>query len=83
MGNMLSTADIRRITGWSLPRIRSLCASQKLPAVDTSAGSVKPRWEVREEDLEEFLTPKSKRASAVRRATRTRPIDANVQKVFG
>lgn len=56
MANLLSTGDIARRLGWSIVKVRTLCESGRLPAVNTSTGD-RPRWHVRESDLEHFLTP--------------------------
>jgi len=55
---VLSTADIRRETGWTLNRIRSLIASGKLRAVNVSSGDERARYAIRREDWLEFIEPK-------------------------
>ena len=83
MGRILTPNDVAKMTGWSLPKIRTLCASGRLPAVNTSTTEARPRWSIREEDLAEFFTPASKREPATKAKTERRQrIDADVQKVF-
>ena len=54
---VLSTADIRRETGWTLNRVRALIASGKLPAVNVSSGNERPRYAIRREDWLAFIQP--------------------------
>lgn len=82
---LLTTGDVARRTGWTIGKVRALCESGKLPAVDTSTGK-RPRWSIREIDLEAFLTPGPRypdRNSRPRsRRSGPKPIDADVPKVF-
>jgi hypothetical protein len=62
MAKTISTVEVQSITGWSLVKIRSLINQGKLPAINTSTGN-RPIWEIRPEDLNEFLTPKNTNSS--------------------
>ncbi len=74
---MLKPKDIAAKQGWSLYRTLRLINQGKIPAVNTGTASV-PRWEVRPEDLEAFLTPvKKEQPEPVRRRRR---IDDDVEK---
>lgn len=53
---LLTTRDVSRRTGWSVAKVRQLIESGKLPAINTSTGN-RPRWSIRQSDLEAFLTP--------------------------
>ena len=77
----MSTLQVQQLTGWSLVKIRSLITQGKLPAVNTSTGT-RPIWQIRLEDLESFLTPKSLQTTQPKR-TSNRRIDHDVPKVFG
>jgi hypothetical protein len=54
---ILSTADIRRETGWTMNRIRALIASGKLPATNVSSGGHRPRYAICREDWLAFIHP--------------------------
>lgn len=77
----LSTGDAAAIMGCTIQKIRALCESGRLPAVNTSTAK-RPRWTIRRVDLEAFLTPASVRQVEKKAAPRRR-IDAGVPKVFG
>ena len=77
----MSTLQVQQLTGWSLVKIRALIAQGKLPAINTSTGN-RPIWQIRLEDLESFLTPKSMKVAKPTRSSNRR-IDADVPKVFG
>lgn len=57
----LSTRQVAKSTGWSMEKVRQLIRTEKLPAINTSTGE-RPRWSVRIEDLEKFLTPQEQGA---------------------
>ena len=77
---LLSTSEVSRRTGWAIPKVRKLIEAGKLPAINTSPTD-RPRWGIREEDLDAFLTPSNVPAPKAKPARRTR-IDASVPKVF-
>lgn len=52
----LKTRDVKARTGWSLQKIQQLIKTGKLPAINSSTGT-RAVYEIREEDLERFLTP--------------------------
>jgi hypothetical protein len=83
---VLSTADIRRETGWTLNRIRTLIASGKLPAVNVSSGNERPMYAIRREDWLAFIQPSEvpKPSAVVTPAVKTerKRINANVPKRF-
>ncbi|GAB5406596.1 MAG: hypothetical protein Aurels2KO_48270 [Aureliella sp.] len=81
MTKFLSTADVKRITGFSASKIRHLIAVGKLPAVNTSAGS-RPTYLIRESDLQEMLMPTNS-SSQPRTERAPKRIDSEVDKVFG
>ena len=83
-GKPLTTGDIRKLTGWSLIKIRSLIDSGKLPAVNTSTGD-RPFYHVPAEAWEKFINPNAgmpKNSTPSKKVKRKR-MDANVEKVFG
>jgi hypothetical protein len=74
---ILTTSDIRSITGWTMGRIQALCRSGKLPAKDISLGAKKARYIIRRCDWEQFITPQSR---ALQTVTQSRNrIDAKVK----
>lgn len=77
----LTTGDVAAELGWTIQKVRALCESGRLPAVNTSTAK-RPRWTIRRVDLDAFLTPASV-ARAEKKAAPRRRIDANVPKVFG
>jgi excisionase family DNA binding protein len=81
----LTTIEAAEIAELSPQKIRLLIESGRLPAVDTSIGSKRPRWSIRRVDLEAFLTPASVVKQQAKQATaaRRQRIDAHVPKVFG
>lgn len=56
MSKRLSPKDVIALTGWSEYKVLKLIKLKRLPAANTSTGKV-PRWEIRPQDLEAFLTP--------------------------
>lgn len=57
--SLLTVQQVSAETGFSSQKIIRLIAAGKLAAIDTSTGGGrKPRWSIRQEDLDEFLTPK-------------------------
>lgn len=79
--SLLSTRAVQEQTGFSLQKIQFLIRIGKLAAINTSAGK-RPTWFVRQEDLDEMLTPRNGKYPTNKPAKRQR-IDANVEKVFG
>ena len=78
----LTTGEVAKITGFSILKVRMLVEQGKLPATNTSCGT-RPRWTIRREDLEAFLSPTNVRSESPRpAATRRRRIDADVPKIF-
>lgn len=59
MRDVLTTTDVRQITGWCLPTIRRLIKQKKLPAKDISSGKRRAVYSIRRADLEAFLSPES------------------------
>ena len=81
----LTPGEAGQIAGIAPQKIRLLIESGRLPAVNTSIGSKRPRWSIRRCDLEAFLTPASVVKQQAKQATaaRRQRIDAHVPKVFG
>ena len=75
----LTTGDVAAELNMTSHKIRALCETGRLPAVNTST-ALRPRWTIRRVDLEAFMTPKSVAKSA--KAARRQRIDAGVKKVF-
>jgi excisionase family DNA binding protein len=79
---LLTTTEVQRRTGWSLPKIRALIESGKLPAINTSTGK-RPFWQILDDALDACL-----RGETPQQAKPTKPvagrkrIDANVPKIF-
>ena len=80
---LLTTQDVRRITGWSTLKVRNLIASNKLRAINISC-SDRPYWQIPVESLEALLSGDTQPTkSDVKQSTsRRQRIDANVPKVF-
>jgi hypothetical protein len=53
----LTTGDVGRMLGMTPQKVRKLCELGRLPAVNVTAAN-RPRWMIRRDDLELFLTPK-------------------------
>ncbi len=83
MSKILTTGDVARLTGWTIEKVRALCESGKLPAINTSTGK-RPRWSIRECDLDAYLTPPARGSHFVPQPGRRRRqrIDADVAQVF-
>lgn len=80
---LLTPPEVAKRTGWSRQKVRDLIAANRLPAINTSTKD-RPRWFIRECDLEEFLTPTEKRekpSTPAKPAKRSR-LDANVPQVL-
>ena len=81
---ILTTAQVRERTGFSRIKIIKLINSGRLPAVNVGAGDAKPRWAVRECDLNAFFTPTNAKAKKISSARRAARIDAHIEnKAFG
>ena len=80
---MLTTGQVAQQTGWTIAKVRALCESGRLPAVNTSTGK-RPRWSIPEHSLEEFLTPAHQPAERKPSPTRARRrrIDEGLPQVF-
>lgn len=80
---MMTTQEVRELTGWSLLKVRTLIEKGKLKAINTSTGR-RPYWEIHPDSLEAFLNPNGSEPQQPesKRIVRKR-IDANVAKVFG
>ncbi len=84
---ILTTGDVARETGYSITKVRKLCETGKLHAIDSGTG-VRRVWSIRRSDLDDFLTPRARGGESIpvrhRSASgRSRQrIDANVPKVF-
>ncbi len=83
--SVLTTREVAKLTGFSMQKVQSLIRSKRIPAINTSTGDQKPRWMVRLQDLEAYLTPNNIREAKAITAPRSRArIDAHVKdKVFG
>lgn len=85
MQHLLKTTDVRKRTGWSLLKIRTLCAQGKLKAINTSTSN-RPYWNILPESLEALLNG-TEQAFAPKpvevKTTSRKRIDADVPKVFG
>ncbi len=87
---LYSPPQAQKTFGIPADTLRRLIAAGKLPAVNVSIGSEKPRWKVRESDLREFLTPACKRQPQQAQpekpkdkpAKRSRKLDDGLPKVF-
>ncbi len=84
--SVLTSREVAKLTGFSMQKVQALIRSKRIPAINTSTGDKKPRWMVRLQDLEAYLTPdniREAKATASPRTARKR-IDAHVKdKVFG
>ena len=84
MTDILTTADIVRLSGWSMQRVQALCRTGQLPAKDISLGGKKARYIIRRCDWEAFITPNNAKPESVKPAGKRSRIDAHVKdKVFG
>ncbi len=83
--SILTTREVAKITGFSVQKVQHLIRAGRIPAVNTSGGTIKPRWMVRLQDLDAFLTPSNIREAQTIVAKRSRNrIDAHIKdKVFG
>jgi excisionase family DNA binding protein len=84
--SVLTSREVAKLTGFSIQKVQSLIRSKRIPAINTSTGNQKPRWMVRLQDLEAFLTPSNIREAKAMVSPRTprKRIDAHVKdKVFG
>lgn len=83
IGRLFTPRQASELTGLAYLQVRRLIASGKLPAKNVGAGSSKPRWVIRECDLEDFLCPPAlvKKEKSQRRNKRV-PLDANVDREF-
>ena len=81
--SILTTQQIVELTGWSKQKVQLLCKSGRLPSTDTSTGGKRPRYAIRLEDLEAFLTPASVAKTEAKKVVSRRRIDVGVPKVFG
>lgn len=61
MQKYFSTREVSVITGFSLQKVRRLIQAGLLPAKNSSPGPHRPRYIVRQNDLESFLTPDSQK----------------------
>ncbi len=80
---LLTTQQVRELTGWSQLKVRQLILCGKLAGIDTGVGR-RSYWQVTDEALDRFLSGepnKTKEAKPVRKSNRR--IDADVPKVFG
>lgn len=64
MKKYLVVRDIVQITGFSAQKVRGLIRAGLLPAKNSSPSPDRPRYIVRESDLERFLTPNSERQAS-------------------
>lgn len=78
---LLTIADIQKMTGLTYYKISGLIKSKKLPALNLSSGRKNACWYVRKCDLEALLTPQGQPAPRQRRTVRRR-IDADVEKIY-
>lgn len=53
----LTVREVAQREGWTIAKVQRLCASGRLPAINTSPGPL-PRYEIYQEDLDRFVTPK-------------------------
>lgn len=85
MRDILTTADIAKLSGWTLQRIQRLCRSGQLPAKDISSGGKKARYVILRSEWEAFVRPDNAQAPAPAKKSSSRRarIDASVPKVFG
>ncbi|MCC7334043.1 MAG: helix-turn-helix domain-containing protein [Pirellulaceae bacterium] len=60
MQKYLTPREVARLTGFSPQKVRHLIQAGLLPAKDTSSGA-RPRYLIRNHDLESFLTPDSQK----------------------
>ena len=78
---LLTTREVSEITGLTLTKICRLIEAGRLPAIDTCPGP-RPRWGIRREDLEAFLTPSNVAPRKKAKPARRTRIDRNVPQVF-
>ena len=84
MTDILTTADIVWLSGWSMQRVQALCRTGQLPSKDISLGGKKARYIIRRCDWDQFLTPDNAVVEAIKPTGKRSRIDAHVKdKVFG
>ena len=83
MRDILTTADIAELSGWTLQRIQRLCRSGQLPAKDVSVGGRKARYVILRSEWEAFVRPDNAAVPTKKSSPRRARIDAGVPKVFG
>lgn len=79
---LLTTSEVKSMTGWSLGKIRELIRAGFLPATNTSVGK-RPTYHILRSDLEDLLRGKRTRTNKPKASQRRQRIDAAVPKVFG
>lgn len=80
---ILKTTDVKKRTGWSLLKIRTLIQQGKLKAFNSST-STRPYWNILPESLDALLNgTQSKAEPKPSKPARKQRIDASVPKVFG
>ena len=84
MSELLTTGEVSRLTGFSLSKVRRLIELGRLPAINTST-ETRPRWAVRRQDLDLFLTPSNlgdRPQATASKPVRRKRIDTGVRQVF-
>lgn len=76
---LLTVQQVSTETGFSAQKIHRLIASGNLKAIDTNPSGRKPRWSIRRDDLNAFLTPQNTQPAAP--AKPRRRLDAGVAKI--
>lgn len=81
--DFMTTGEAAEFCGFTIQKVRRLVELGRIPATNTSCGT-RPRWTIRREDLEAFLSPTNVRRDATQSAARrrTRRIDADVPQIF-
>lgn len=80
--DFLTTGEAAEFCGFTIQKVRRLVELGRIPATNTSCGT-RPRWTIRREDLEAFLSPTNVRPEARRTGpARRKRLDADVPHVF-
>lgn len=78
---LLTTRQASAATGFSVQKIIRLIDCGRLPAINTSVAGKRPRWSIRESDLEAFFQPSNAVDRFETTGRRRQRLDAHVPKV--
>lgn len=77
----LTPREVAEEVGFGIQKVRMLCESGRLPAINTTTAN-RPRWLIRRIDLEQFLSPNNHAVERCEVKTLRPRIDRDVPKVF-